>query len=194
MAKVISYNQSTERKLGFRKARKETDDLDSSQLNLFRQAKNLQILRHLDPFEKGLELDERNEELAEKCYREAIDSKISMPDAYCNLGIIHARKGTTAKAIDCFTRALIEDPRHTEAHYNLANMYYDAGNFPLAITHYEVAWEMEGAFPEIAYNLALAYLSNGQKNEAIDYFKMYMNICKPDDQRQARLLINLLEQ
>src|SRR5438874_988149 len=47
--------------------------------------------------------------------------------------------------------------RHVEAHYNLANLYYDAGDFPLARLHYEAATQIEPNFSLVYYNLALVY-------------------------------------
>jgi tetratricopeptide (TPR) repeat protein len=52
---------------------------------------------------------------------------------------------------------LKHDPRHVEAHYNLANLYYDAGDFPLARLHYEAATQIEPNFSLVYYNLALVY-------------------------------------
>ena len=194
---MIQYRPDTHRKLGFRKVRKEEEDNDQSQLNLFVQVqdpeKTIQILRHLDPFEKGLKLDEKNPGLAKKLYLEAIASGISVADAHCNLGILHAREGATAKAITSFTKALVTDPSHLEGHYNLANMYYDAGNYYLAATHYEVALELEGAFAEIAFNLALAYISMDQRKPAIKTLKVFLEKTSGDEAKEAQLLLQLLE-
>ncbi len=194
---MIQYRPDTHRKLGFRKVRKEAKDEGQSQLNLFVQdtdpEKTIQILRHLDPFEKGLQLDEKNPAIAEKLYQEAIRNGISVADAHCNLGILHARVGATAKAIASFTKALKEEPTHLEGHYNLANMYYDAGNYFLAATHYEVAWELEGAFPEIAYNLALTNISLDRRAEAIAALKAYLKSVSDEDTKEAQLLLNLLQ-
>jgi tetratricopeptide (TPR) repeat protein len=195
MAKLISYNPDRERKLGFRKVIKEEQaEEDGSQLNLFQEHRDVQILRHLNPFEKGLQLDEKNEELAEKLYQESIRTGVAVADAYCNLGILYAGKGQTAKAIDSFTHALIKDPRHTEAHYNLANMYYDAGNYQLALTHYEVASHMEDAFPEIIYNLALTQLCLDNRTEALTYLQKYIKMSDVSDTDKANRLVVLLKQ
>ncbi len=195
MAKLIPYKPDTERKLGFRKVRKGLTGDDSGQLDLFRQQRAIQALRHLDPFEKALELDEKNEDLAIKLYHEAIRSSVSVADAWCNLGIIYARRGDTGGAIDCFTNALVSDPRHTEAHYNLANMYYDAGNYQLALAHYEIANRMEDAFPEIRYNLALTHLCLNNHDLAIDLLNQYHEqATDPADRDQVKKLIDLLAQ
>lgn len=193
MAKLIPYRPDRERKLGFRKVRKYASEGDAGQLELFRQERDVQKLRHLDPFEKGLQLDEKNDEMAEKLYQDAIRNSISVADSYCNLGIIYAKRGQTIKAIDCFTKALSVDPRHIEAHYNLANMYYDQGNYQLALTHYEVAMHMDEFFPEIVYNLALTHLCLEDRSKAIQFLEYYLEIADPEEHYQARKLIQLLQ-
>ena len=194
---MIQYKPDTHRKLGFKKVRKDEEEGDDTQLNLFVQDKDpdktIQILRHLDPFEKGLQLDEKNPAIAEKLYLEAIENGVSVADAHCNLGILHARTGATAKAITSFTKALVQDPSHLEGHYNLANMYYDAGNFYLAATHYEVALELDGAFPEIAFNLALAHISLDQREDAINALETYLSLSPSDETKEAKLMLQLLQ-
>ena len=66
-------------------------------------------------------------------------------------------RGNTIGALENFTQSLKNDPRHVEAHYNLANLYYDAGDFPLARLHYEAATQIEPNFSLVYYNLALVY-------------------------------------
>ena len=194
MAKLIPYEGSKGRKLGFKRVRLDPPiENRESQLNLFDQATKehqVQRLRHLNPFEKGLQLDGKNDEMARKLYLEAIQSGVCVADAYCNLGILHAGVGETAKAISSFTQALKYDARHLEAHYNLANMYYDAGNFALAKIHYEVALELEESFPEVIYNLALTHISLGEIEEAVKHLEQYMLLTEED--RETKSLLYLL--
>lgn len=196
MAKLVRYKADTKRKLGFKKALKEQLET-SGQLDLFQtqppKESKLKSLRHLDPFQQALQLENINPELAEKLYHEAIEHDTSVPDAYCNLGIIQAQKGNTPQAINCFTKALAKDPRHVEAHYNLANMYYDAGNFTLAVTHYKIASEMETVFPEIYFNLALASLAIDDKEDAIEALKKYTSCSFEEAPSEATFLLELLQ-
>ena len=193
MAKLIPYEGSKGRKLGFKRVRLDRPfEQKESQLNLFDQGTRehqIQRLRHLNPFEKGLQLDGKNDELARKLYLEAIETGVCVADAYCNLGILHARVGETAKAINSFTQALKHDARHLEAHYNLANMYYDAGNFSLAKIHYEVALELEESFPEVVYNLALTNISLGEIENAVKYLQQYMSQTDEDPDTKALLYL-----
>lgn len=194
MAKLIPYEGSKGRKLGFKSVRLDRPfQQKESQLDLFDQGTReyqIQRLRHLNPFEKGLQLDGKNDELARKLYLEAIQTGVCVADAFCNLGILHARVGETAKAINSFTQALKHDTRHLEAHYNLANMYYDAGNFALAKIHYEVALELEESFPEVVYNLALTHISLGEIEDAVKHLEQY--ILQADEDTETRALLYLL--
>jgi len=60
-------------------------------------------------------------------------------------------------ALENLLSLLKNDPRHVEAHYNLANLYYDAGDFPAGGLHYEAAAQIEPNFSLVYYNLALVY-------------------------------------
>lgn len=191
---MIPYKPGPNRKLGLKRVNKDSSQEAEGQLNLFkagRETAHLKRIHHLDPFEQALQIDGKNDQLAEKFYLEAVERSVCKADAYCNLGIIRARRGETAKAVQCFTLALKEDPRHAEAHYNLANMYYDAGNTDLAITHYEIAAEMD-SFSEIHFNLAFAYLSNGRNEKAKVALEIYLKSCSEAEATEARPLLDLL--
>jgi len=194
MAKMVPYRSDRSRKLGFRRARREkTGD---QQLNLFQQKqarhRSIQPLHSANHFAAALEYDGVNDALAETQYLQAIASQDCIADAYCNLGILHARSGRTTKAIDCFGKALCEDPRHLEGHFNLANMYFDMGNFLLASSHYEIAAEIDSALPDVQFNLALALLELKQSAGAKEALTKYLDLCKPEDRRVAERLLSLL--
>src|SRR5213593_2138786 len=112
------------------------------QLNLFRPETG-RIARLLTPFEEALLLHEQGDPTAAEHYIEAISEGDNVAEAYCNLGIINLERGDVAKALDSFTLSLKSDPRHVEAHYNLGNLYYDAGELRLARLHYEAATQIE---------------------------------------------------
>lgn len=192
MAKLIPYQPDRTRKPGFRKVKKPVQ-ADHRQLNLFGRDDQTHIIRHIDPFQKGLEIDDNNERLAVKFYLEATKKEDSAPDAFCNLGIIYAKQGKSSQAIDSFTKALVQNPRHTIAHYNLGNMYYDAGNHKLAQIHYEVASKMEDVFPEVFYNLSLSYLTLGENDSASVTLQKYIERVDDIEAIQAKKLLALLQ-
>src|SRR5439155_5842027 len=118
--------------------------------------------------------------------------QVCVTDAYCNLGIIESRKGNTTKAFDCFTSSLKHNPRHSESHYNLGNLYFDLNDFRLAQIHYEMAGEVEPSFANAYFNLALIQAINNDLAAAKAALAKYQALVSEDEARNAgQLLQNL---
>ena len=194
MAKIIKFPIPTPEKFGPQRVRKrkEIRQDPSGQLNLFTGGKVVK-LSQLTVFEEALLLDEQgNKQRAKIGYLQAIEQGDSLADAYCNLGIIECLEGAQAKAIDSFTQSLKEDPRHFEAHYNLANLYGEIGNFPLAKAHYEISIQLEPSFPNSYFNLGLTFAMNKEFEKAIKAIKQFRKLAQPEDQKLADDLIQKL--
>jgi tetratricopeptide (TPR) repeat protein len=144
---------------------------------------------HLSPFEEALLLDERNDRGAEDSYRRAISEGDLVADAYCNLGIIESKAGRVAKAFDCFTRSLEDDPRHFESHYNLGNLYFEGENLRLARMHYELAREVNPESPNLYFNLGLVLALLGEKKAAVEAFLQYQQLAPSEERKNADDLI-----
>lgn len=191
MAKIISYlpKDLPDRKLGYRKAVTPKNAVLESQgqLNLFLHPKEdvqtqkvRRLTPHLSPFEEALMLDEKGDPKAEDLYLEAVQKSSASADSLCNLGVLYASRGETAKSIGALTKALSMNPRHLESHYNLANIYFDAGNYDLAIIHYEVALEIDPLFSDAWFNLSLALLSIKNHTKSFDAFLQFKKL-KPSE-------------
>jgi tetratricopeptide (TPR) repeat protein len=154
------------------------------QMNLFKPA-GARVARLLIPFEEALMLHEKGDEKAATLYREAIAEGDNVADAYCNLGIIELEQNKMPKALDCFTLALKNDPRHVETHYNLANLYFDAGDLQLAKLHYESAAELEPSFSPLHYNLALVCYKLDDLNGACAALLKYKELAPEDLEMNA---------
>jgi len=189
MTKILEFTPKPPSKFGFervKKRRKESSE-KRGQMNLFASqgAHVLSLPAEISPFEEALLLDERGDERAAEAYWRAISEADSPADAYCNLGIIESKLGHTAKAFDCFTKSLEDDPRHFESHYNLGNLYFEAGDLRLARMHYELASEIEPDFPNLYFNLGLVLALMGRFQPAIDVFKKYQQLAPQDEGRKA---------
>ncbi|MFY9570339.1 MAG: tetratricopeptide repeat protein [Blastocatellia bacterium] len=154
------------------------------QMNLFKPVR-AEIARLLSPFEEALLLHEQGDARAAELYREAISEGDNLADAYCNLGIIELEQNRTPKALDCFTLALKNEPRHVEAHYNLANLYFDVGDLQLAKLHYESAAELEPSFSPLHYNLALVYYKLDDLTGACAALLRYKELAPEDHEMKA---------
>jgi len=150
------------------------------QLSLFRGTEG-QVARLLTPFEEALILHERGDVKAAEYYLEAVNEGDNVAEAYCNLAIINLEQGNGAEALNQLTLSLKHDPRHVEAHYNLANLYYDHGNYHLARLHYEAATQIEPGFSLVYFNLALVYHRMSDASAAWAALQHYREL-EPDDQ------------
>jgi tetratricopeptide (TPR) repeat protein len=126
---------------------------------------------------------------ARQYYQKAIEEEDCIADAYCNLGIIESQEGNYPKAIDCFTLCLKDNPRHYEAHYNLANLYAEVGNHALAKMHYGIAIELEPDFANSYFNLGLTFAIIREYKQAVKYLKKYRDLAPAEEHQQADDLI-----
>src|SRR5262245_11054810 len=138
------------------------------QMDLFQgdQAQVAHFTPRLSPFEQALLLQERGDAGAAELYRRAVTEGIYVADAYCNLGILEFENARVSKAFDCFTQSLRNEPRHVEAHFNLANLYFDSGDLRLARLHYEIVIELEPGFSHPYLNLGLVQALQGEFAES----------------------------
>lgn len=193
MGRVILFPGQGPQKFGFKpvQRRRQSAMERRGQLNLFSGGKVVS-LNKLSLFEEALLLDEQGDQKAGHAYIKAIEQGDSVADAYCNLGILESESKNHSKAIDYFTLSLKEDPRHCESHYNLANVYAEIGDLPLAKIHYQLAIAIEPEFPNSYFNLGLTQALTKEFPEAIQSFNQYKNLVPRQDQLTADELIESL--
>ena len=169
----------------------------TNQIDLFSQQSpetNIYVMpSSFTPFEEALMLDEKNDYMAKEAYMNAVNLNDCPEDAYCNLGILEYESGNTVKAIDCFTKSLKNEPRHFESHYNLANLYSELGNLPLAKTHYEFARELRQDFPDICFNLGLVYAMTRDFDSALKILSEYKEMVPAKESVNAEKLIESIK-
>jgi tetratricopeptide (TPR) repeat protein len=178
-------------KRGYSRVRKRCKPADPNQLDLFASA-SAQIIEFstgLGPFEQALLSDETGDSRAADLYREAIEKRDCIADAYCNLGIIETHRRNSIKAFDCFTTALKHDPRHSEAHYNLGNLYFELNDLKLAQLHFELAAQIDPDFANAFFNLALVQTVNCDPAGALKALKNYQQLVSDEKGRAAAEMI-----
>lgn len=196
MTKIIQLPERTPAKFGYKRAKKNrTGDLESKgQLNLFNQTEaTIHVLpSRFTPFEEALWYDENNMPGAQEAYLKAILVEDCTADAYCNLGILESQSGNFAKAFDNFSMCLKIEERHLEAHYNLANLYFEACDYRLAKLHYELAAEIQPDFPNTYFNLGLIYAVNDNYEDAINALFKFKQLVPVEEGKKADNLLNNL--
>jgi len=194
MAQILKFPAQAS-KLGFKRVRKRASAAENpGQLDLFPTpgAQILTIESGLGRFEQALLLDERGDLEAAELYAKAIEEQDCVADAYCNLGIIESKKENTIRAFDCFTTSLKHNPRHSEAHYNLGNLYFEVNDFRLAQTHYEMAREVDPSFANVYFNLSLVQAINNDFDGAVIALSKYRELVSEAEGRIAEELLHNL--
>ncbi|KAA3610700.1 MAG: tetratricopeptide repeat protein [Calditrichaeota bacterium] len=177
MSNIFKLHKEKPVRLGHKKAKssKKQQMEDKGQQNLFEKPSPqiLSLPKKMSAFEQAYLNDEQGNPNAKAAYLKAVESGDYKADAYCNLGILEAHEGDYVKAIDYFSLALATDPRHYEAHFNLANLYFDNENLKLAKLHYETAKNIEPEDPNIYFNLGLVQAMIGEISSAIKSLSTY---------------------
>jgi tetratricopeptide (TPR) repeat protein len=181
-------------KLGYKRVKRRCKAVDPNQLDLFNSppAQILKFDSGLSPFEQALLFDEHGDQRAAELYTQAIEKDDCVADSFCNLGIIETQQGSNLKAFDCFTAALKHNPRHAEAHYNLANLYFDQNDFRLAQLHFEMATEFDPEFANAFFNLALVHAINCDSAATLRALANYQHLVSEPEARAAAELIDAL--
>lgn len=195
MGEILKFPGETAR-LGYRRVRKRCRPDDPNQLDLFLPSRSpiAEFTPSLSTFEQALLRDERGDPRAAELYLKAIEKGECIPDAYCNLGILESKSRNVTKAFDYFTTCLKHDPRHLEAHYNLANLYFELNDFRLAQVHYELAAEIDSTFANAFFNLGLVQSINHELAAAISTLSRYQQLAPPAEARNADELLDKLRQ
>lgn len=196
--KILKLHEHKPLRLGHKKVNKYkiTRLENEGQLNLFNKSRSepkiFPMQEKANSFDIAYQKDEEENETAQQAYLKAIANNDRPEDAYCNLGIIEAKKGNDIKGIDYFSRALVIDPRHYEAHFNLANIYFDNENYTLAQLHYKTSLEIEPNDANIYFNLGLVQALMEEIKEAIASLKIFVSLVSEEEAQKANELINRL--
>jgi tetratricopeptide (TPR) repeat protein len=183
------YNIHDNKSFKLKKSGKSRKKTDSSQLPLFETP--VHQLKTADSFfEEALRLDELGDPCARNFYLHAIEEQENVADCYSNLGVLESQTDRT-KAFGYFLNALKLNPGHCEAHFNIANLYFEEKDFRLARLHYEIASQADPSFPNIYFNLALVSIELDDLFKAEENLVIYINLVGEDKGRDA---VDILEQ
>lgn len=118
---------------------------------------------------------------AENCCRKTIALRPDVPAAHFNLGIALQRQGKLDEALACFHKAIALNPNYPEAFNELGVTLQLKGvdNLGMAINNYKKALALRPDYPEGHYNLATAWLSLTQYEDALTHFQQALR-CQPD--------------
>ncbi|MCL2877909.1 MAG: tetratricopeptide repeat protein [Acidobacteria bacterium] len=165
------------------------------QRNLFSESEGrlIQLPVYISPFEEALILHEQGDPRAAEMYAQAIKEEKCTADAFCNLGILNYEAGNIPGAFDNFTSALRHNPRHFEAHFNLAHLYFEEGAVRLARLHYELSAVIEPDSASVHFNLGLVNALEKNIPAAVVSFNKAKEFATEDETTQIEEILLGLE-
>ena len=111
---------------------------------------------------------------AEAAYAMCLEQGLETPDLLCNLGSICRQRGAYPAAHQYLSRAIQLDPNHSNAHYNLGNLYKSQGKLAEAVSTYRRCLALTSGTTEIAktaYNLGLTLFDLNETEAAIEAYR-----------------------
>ncbi len=100
------------------------------------------------------------------------------PQAYCNLGSIHAAQNMTEEAIEAFKKAIEMDPEYSLPHTNLGSLYGTAGRVESAIKEFKKAISLNSGDAQAWLNLYHSYKDIGRQEDAAKAYEQYEKLTK----------------
>lgn len=114
------------------------------------------------------------------------------PEPWCLAGEALSQLGQHAKAIEFYGQAVQHDPDHVEAHLGLARTYLMLSTPDPAKATKEfqrvIALDPERRFPEARKGLAYLYRDQGQRTQALEMLRSYLDLLAPDARDRSEVL------
>lgn len=176
---------------GYKRVRKSCRETDPNQLELFPATLGAIAAFEggLSIFEQALKSEARGDSNAADLYLQSIERGECVADAYCNLGILECKAQNISRAFNHFTSCLQHEPRHLEAHYNLATLYMDLHDYRLARVHFELAIEIDPAFSAAYFSLGIVLSTANELAAALAVLARYQELASAEEGRSAEELI-----
>ena len=124
-------------------------------------------------------------ENAIKSYKEAIRIKPSDPDSFNNLGLAYYAVNKLQEAVDAFRQAIFLKPDDDEFYYNLGVTFNKMNIHRDAVKAYTEAIRINEGSVKAHFNLGISYSVLGERNLAIDQYKILRDL---DKERAQKLL------
>lgn len=109
---------------------------------------------------------------AVNAHKQAICIKPDYAKAHNNLGVAYYNLGRYEDAIESYKQAILLEPDYADAYYNLGLAYCKLKRYQDAIEPCKKAIKIKPDFALAHYNLGLVYFLTGDKNSALEEYKI----------------------
>lgn len=130
--------------------------------------------------QKGLHFHQQSQlDQAIQEYQQTIDENQirTYALAYYNLGVAFYQQGKIEQAISSYIRAIMLNPSHSDAHYNLGYLYaYSTKQSDLALEQFQKTIEMSANYIQAYYEIGNLYEAAGQLTEAKSFWNQAISL------------------
>lgn len=113
-------------------------------------------------------------------YNQALAQDEYFADAWAGIGVVHAEKGETKKAIHYLEKAIELDTLNNEFHLIIADLFIKTQHFDKAREHYQVVEQNDPFDPDLWKDYASMYIVSGEIGKAVQVLKTGL-IHQPDN-------------
>jgi len=134
-----------------------------------------------------------NLKVAEKLYKEILETKPNHLEAICYLGTLFAQTKKLNLAKTLFYKAIKINPNNPSINNNLGNIFLELGESQKAISFYEKAIKLQPDFSQTHFNLGIIFNNLGKYQKAINCFEKVIKY-QPDDVKSYNILGKTLKE
>ena len=134
-----------------------------------------------------------NLKVAEKLYKEILETKPNHLEAICYLGTLFAQTKKLNLAKTLFYKAIKINPNNPSINNNLGNIFLELGESQKAISFYEKAIKLQPDFSQTYFNLGIIFNNLGKYQKAINCFEKVIKY-QPDDVKSYNILGKILKE
>ena len=118
----------------------------------------------------------KNYQLAESYYNQALVINPKHTKSFYNLGILFYEIKNFKRAMGCFEKALEIKPEYKNANYNLGMIFYELGENLKAITCYEKEIQINPQHTKAYNNLGIVFYQLGERHKAKNFYEKAIQI------------------
>ena len=134
-----------------------------------------------------------NLKVAEKLYKEILETKPNHLEAICYLGTLFAQTKKLNLAKTLFYKAIKINPNNPSINNNLGNIFFEMGEHQKAMTFYEKAIQLQPNFSQTYYNIGIIFNIKGEYQKAIRNFEKVIQY-EPEDIKSYNILGKILKE
>ena len=133
-----------------------------------------------------------NFQLAEKIYKEILQTKPNHLESLCYLGLLYIQSKKFNLAKTLFLKASEINPNNPSINNNLGSILFNLGDYQNAIKFYEKAINFQPNFEDAYFNLGIIFNLLGDYNKSFNSFTKVVKI-NPDNALAINSIVELLK-